>query len=44
MDSFKHSFGLDDGQSAATLAALNGNIVSVLQGKSTGTVALSTLI
>ncbi|KAF8513749.1 general substrate transporter [Gautieria morchelliformis] len=31
MDSFKHSFGLDNGQSTAALAALNGNIVSVLQ-------------
>lgn len=32
MDSFKHSFGLDQGQTAAKLAELNGNIVSVLQG------------
>ncbi|KAF8584693.1 general substrate transporter [Ramaria rubella] len=31
MESFKHSFGLDNVQSSNKLAALNGNIVSVLQ-------------
>ncbi|KAF8517356.1 MFS quinate transporter-like protein QutD [Hysterangium stoloniferum] len=31
MDSFKHSFGLDQGQNAGELASLSGNIVSVLQ-------------
>ncbi|GJJ14789.1 hypothetical protein Clacol_009057 [Clathrus columnatus] len=31
MDSFKHSFGLDQEENASRLATLNGNIVSVLQ-------------
>jgi len=33
MDAFKHSFGLDKEEDAVKFAALQGNIVSVLQGK-----------